>query len=120
VVKGGIFMNVLFKRTLLVLAAVLFAALTFQSASAYSYAYPQGCYGCGGYPIYAAGYYHSTWSYGWSGWGYNRVYYNYHYPYSTYNYYNHPSYGYGGYWNAHYLYRTYPVAVAYPYPGYYW
>lgn len=33
------------------------------------------------YPIYGTGYHYSTYSYGWSGWDYNRVYYRYHYPY---------------------------------------
>ncbi len=119
-VTGGILMNLNLKRIMLVLATVLFVALTFQSATAYSSYNYNDCYGCNGYPIYARGYYSSTWSYGWSGWGYNRINYNYHYPHNNYNYYNYPSYGYGGYWNQHYMYQVYPVAVAYPYPGYYW
>lgn len=109
------------KRIMLIAIAFVFATLSLQSAFAYSYGGYGGCYGgCGGAPIYQAGYWHNSYSYGWSGWGYNRVYYNYHYPYNTYNYYRYPSYGYGGMWNRYYMYNVYPVAVAYPFPGYYW
>ncbi len=120
-------MNTMLKKLTLLFAAFILVALFTQSVSASSYAYPQGNYGGYEYPIYSTGYYSNTWSYGWSGWGYNRINYNYHYPYSNYNYYNYPSYGYGGYggnyngyWNRHYMYQVYPVAVAYPFPGYYW
>lgn len=109
-----------FKRIALIIMALLFSALSVSSALAYHYS--SDCYGCGypnyGYaPIYRTGYYYNTWNYGYSGWDYNRVYYRYHYPYSTYRY---NSYYPPGTWVAHYAYRTYPMYVGYPFPGYYW
>jgi hypothetical protein len=127
-------MGIAIKRMMLFAIALVFAAFSLQSAFAYGYdgyygngyygngydGNNRGCYGGCGYPIYQAGYWSNTWSYGWSGWNYNRVYYRYHYPYSTFNYYSYPNYRYGGQWNAHYAYNTYPMTVAYPWPGYYW
>ena len=108
-----------FKKIAVLAFTIAAMLLSVGSAFAYHYNYYPNYYGYAG-PIYASGYYYSTYNYGWSGWGYNRVYYNYHYPYSTYNYYNYPSYGYGGPWMMNYAYRSYPMYVAYPFPGYYW
>jgi hypothetical protein len=115
-------MDIKLKRFLIGLFAVLFATLGVASASAYHY----GSYGSYGgydrgmsyYPSYGGygnnyyggygGYYSYPQIYGWSGWGYSRVYYNYHYPYSQPN-------------NFYpYAYRTYPAYAAYPFPGQYW
>jgi hypothetical protein len=110
-----------FKRIALVIIGLLFFGLSMNSALAYTVYYDDDYrdYNSAqyGYPIYTSGYYSNTWNYGWSGWDYNRVYYRYHYPYSTYRY---NSYYPPGTWVAHYNYRVYPMAVAYPFPGYYW
>jgi hypothetical protein len=117
-------MKTTIKRITLLVLALLFAAFSMSGALAshYSYYDDRDCAGCGypyeGYaPIYRTGYYASSWTYGYSGWDYNRVYYRYHYPYSTWRY---NSYYPPGTWVAHYAYRSYPMYVGYPYPGYYW
>lgn len=107
------------RRITFIVVALLFAAFSMSGALAYHYNYDSSHsspdYGYA--PIYSSGYSANTWNYGFSGWDYNRVYYRYHYPYSTYRY---NSYYPPGTWVAHYAYRTYPMYVGYPFPGYYW
>jgi hypothetical protein len=105
-------MELTLKRIILVLATLLFASLSLSGALAYRYDGYYGGYGAWGYgPVVSPGYYYQPYTYGWSGWSYNRVQYRYHYPYGTYNYY-------GGPWGG-FRYAPYPV-VAYPHWGYYW
>src|SRR5690349_6248767 len=106
-----------FMRKLLTL---LFAASLFlmgvASASAYVTSDWRNPYYGYGYPIYTSGYYAYPYTYGFSGWSYNRVYYNYHYSYPTYAYggYNY----YPGYYAAPGWTRYYNVAVWPVYPAY--
>jgi hypothetical protein len=110
-------MKTILKRITLFLVTLLFLGMSVSSAFAYHYNYVEPDHGYRYTPIYSSGYYYNTYTYGYSGWDYNRVYYRYHYPYSTYRY---NSYYPPGTWVAHYGYQIYPMAVGYPFQGYYW
>jgi hypothetical protein len=101
------------KCVLFITLAAALLPLFAQSVQAYypgyggyvSYPYAGGTY-WGGMPISSPGYNYYGYSYGWSGWHYNRLYYSYHRPYyyaPAYNYYYRPylypvpSYGYYSY-----------------------
>lgn len=110
-------MNATFKRITLFIVALLFLGLSMSSAFAYHYNYQEAEYGYRYTPLYNSGHSYNVWTYGYSGWDYNRVYYRYHYPYSNYRY---NSYHPPGTWAAHYTGQVYPMYVGYPFPGYYW